>query len=53
MTIQLHIDALKTHPEILKPYCHMGLATLEMAKNAGIVSSDAYDEMEKIYKTGI
>ncbi len=53
VTIRLHIDALKTHPEILKPYCHMGLATLEMARNAGIVSEEAFVEMEKLYKTGI
>lgn len=52
-TIKLHIEALRTHPEILKPYCYMGLATVEMAHNAGMLSEKALNEMTELFKTGL
>lgn len=52
-TIKLHIDALKSHPHILKPYCYMGLATVEMAYNAGMLSKKALDDLAEIFKSGI
>jgi len=52
-TITLHIEALKQHPHILKPYCYMGLATVEMAHNAGMLSKKALDEMTELFKSGV
>lgn len=52
-TIRLHIEALKQHPHILKPYCYMGLATVEMAHNAGMLSKKALDEMTELFKSGV
>lgn len=39
-TIKLHIKAGMKSPEILIPYCYMGLATLELAKNSGIANTE-------------
>lgn len=52
-TIKLHIEALKNHPQILKPYCYMGLATVEMAHNAGMLNEKALKEITELFKTGI
>ena len=41
-TIKLHIKAMQDNPEILRPYCFMGLATNEMAKNAGLLDDNDY-----------
>lgn len=49
-TIKLHIDAMKDNPEILRPYCFMGLATTEMAHNAGILKDEDYDKIMTIFK---
>lgn len=50
-TIRIHLDALKDNPELLRPYCYMGLATAEMALNAGILSSDHYSNVNKIFRS--
>lgn len=52
-TIRLHIDALKQYPNILKPYCYMGLATVEMAHNAGMLTDKALKDMSDLFKTGV
>ncbi len=52
-TIKLHIEALKNHPHILKPYCYMGLATVEMAYNAGMLSKKALEDISVLFKSGL
>lgn len=50
-TIRIHIDALKDNPELLRPYCYMGLATAEMAHNAGILDSDHFSNINMLFRS--
>lgn len=50
-TIQLHLDALKSNPELLRPYSYMGLATAEMAFNAGILEEDHYIKVRDTFNS--
>lgn len=52
-TVKTHIEELKSHPELLKPYCYMGLATLELANNSGIITADYYDECRQLFEENI
>lgn len=50
-TIRIHIDALKDNPELLRPYCYMGLATAEMAHNAGILDSEHFSNINMLFRS--
>lgn len=52
-TIQLHLEALKDHPELLRPYSYMGLATAEMALNAGILQKDHFVKVKDLFINGL
>ncbi|MDC1068740.1 DUF2520 domain-containing protein, partial [Candidatus Kapabacteria bacterium] len=50
-TIRIHLDALNENPELLRPYCYMGLATAEMAHNAGILDADHYSNVNMLFRS--
>ncbi len=52
-TISIHIDAMRDKPELLRPYCQMGLVTAELAfRNGTLLEDDFYDIMS-ILKSGL
>jgi len=47
-TLELHILAMKDKPQILKPYCLLGLATVEMAFNAKLIDGQIYSKIKHL-----
>lgn len=47
-TIRKHLEGLSARNELAIPYAYMGLATLEMAKNAEIISEEFYSECKEL-----
>lgn len=52
-TIRRHINVGKDNPEILIPYCYMGLATLELAKSSGISNPEFYTNARLLFLNAI
>ncbi len=52
-TIKIHINVSKDYPDILIPYCYMGLATLELAKSSGISNPEFYTNARLLFLNAI
>jgi predicted short-subunit dehydrogenase-like oxidoreductase (DUF2520 family) len=46
-TIELHIQSLKAYPELLKPYCYLTLASVEIAYQHNILTYENYNYLKK------
>lgn len=52
-TIEIHINAMKGKPELLRPYCQFGLATAELAFRNELISEDDFYDIMSILKNGL
>lgn len=52
-TIRLHVKAMKGHRQLLRPYCYMGLATNEMALNAGVIDKSSFLAIQNAFREGL
>jgi predicted short-subunit dehydrogenase-like oxidoreductase (DUF2520 family) len=46
-TIESHIESLKDRPDLLKPYCFLTLASVEIAYQNNILSNENYNYLKK------
>lgn len=52
-TIEIHIEAMKGKPELLRPYCQIGLVTAELAFRNGTLLEDDFYDILAILKAGM
>lgn len=52
-TVSKHLSGLSKHKELLTPYVYLGLATLEMARNAGIITLEFYCDCKALLSKSI
>lgn len=51
--VEKHIAELKDTPTLLKSYCHLGLATCEMALHHGSISGEEFMVLSEIFKAAL
>jgi len=52
-TVVSHITALKQEDNLLKPYCYLGLGTLELSKSANLINEEIYNNLKIIFEENL